>query len=72
MNKKLYVLTVTDDCVYQESIVGIFSTKEDAEKIIERISNNENSDIGHAWLAVKEFEINTIDEELLNYNNLFL
>lgn len=72
MSKKVYVLMVCDDCVYQDMIVGIFDTKDGAEQIIAQIESNEYSDIGHAILSIHEHEINNINEELLNYNSLFL
>lgn len=72
MNKTLYVLIVIDDCVYQPNIVGIFETEQDAKNVIERIEQNENSELGHACLEIEKHELNAIDEELLNYNNLFI
>lgn len=72
MNKNLYVLIVIDDCVYQPNIVGIFETEQDAKNVIERIEQNENSELGHACLEIRKYELNTIDEEILNYNSLFI
>lgn len=72
MDKILYVLNVINDLDYQPDIVGIFESEQDAKNVIERIKQNENSEIEHAWLEIKSYKLNDIDEDAINYCNLFL